>query len=94
MMSNFLKHPVFCSYFGMSRQRFDHLLTLIGPKIQHKNNRRYTISASERLALTVPISAAGDSQQTAALGFRLGRATMCKTLKETCVAITIKGHFQ
>lgn len=72
----------------MSPERFEHLLTLVGPLIAKKFCRsRKTISESERLLLTLRYLATGDSQQTHSFQFRIGKATISKILRETSEAI-------
>ena len=72
----------------MSPDRFNHLLSLVEPLIRKSDTRfRKSISASERLALTLRILATGDSQQTLSYSFRIGKATVSKTVSETCEAI-------
>ncbi|XP_065665584.1 uncharacterized protein LOC136087008 [Hydra vulgaris] len=48
---------------------------------------RQTISPSERLTVTLRYLATGDSQQTQAFYFRLGRTTVCNIINETTKAI-------
>lgn len=72
----------------MSPERFEHLLTLVGPLIAKKFCRsRKTISESERLLLTLRYLATGDSQQTHSFQFRIGKATISNILRETSEAI-------
>ena len=72
----------------MSPERFDHLLALVGPKIAKKDTSfRKSISAAERLALTLRFLATGDAQQSLSYSFRIGKATVSKIISETCDAI-------
>ena len=72
----------------MSPDRFNHLLSLVEPLIRKSDTRfRKSISASERLALTLRFLATGDSQQTLSYSFRIGKATVSKIVSETCEAI-------
>ena len=72
----------------MSPERFDHLLALVGPKIAKKDTSfRKSISAAERLALTLRFLATGDAQQSLRYSFRIGKATVSKIISETCDAI-------
>ena len=69
----------------MSPERFEHLLSIVGPHISKKAFRfRVPIPASERLALTLRYLATGDSQQSQSFYFRIGRATVSKIIRETC----------
>ena len=70
----------------MTPQRFDILLKLVEPFITH-NGPRKPISPAERLAVTLRFLSTGDSQQTIALSYRMGRSTVCKIVRETCAAI-------
>ena len=72
----------------MSPDRFNHLLSLVKPLIRKPDTRfRKSISASERLALTLRFFATGDSQQTLTYSFRIGRDAVSKIVSETCDAI-------
>lgn len=72
----------------MSPERFDHLLSMVGPHITKLHCRsRETISPGERLVVTLRYLATGDSQQSQAINFRLGRSTVSNIVRETCEAI-------
>lgn len=72
----------------MSPERFEHLLSLVGPLISKTSTRmREPISEAERLTLTLRFLASGDDQQSLAFSFRLGRTTVIHILRETCSAI-------
>ena len=71
--------------FRMSPQRFDHLLTLVEPRIR-KNDANFTkaIPPAERLAIPLRFLASGESQQSLAFLFRVGRSTISRIITETC----------
>ena len=72
----------------MSPERFEHLLTCVGPLISKGPCRsRKPISAAERLLVTLRYLATGDSQQSQSFYFRMGRSTVSNVLRETCDAI-------
>lgn len=72
----------------MTPQRFEHLLSLVAPLISKKSTKlRSSISAAERLTLTLRYLASGDSQQSQAFNFRIGRSTVSMIIRETCDAI-------
>ena len=72
----------------MTPERFQHLLSLVGPFISKRCCRsRQTISAAEQLVIVLCYLATGDSQQSQSVNFRVGRATICKMIKQTCYAI-------
>ncbi len=74
-----------CRFIRISPERFEHLLSIVGPLISKTTCRsRVPIPASERLALTLRYLATGDSQQSQSFYFRIGRATVSKIIKETC----------
>ena len=78
-------HESFYKYFRMTPQRFDHLLSLVGPLISHQETKfRAPVSASERLAVTLRYLATGDSMQTIAFSYRLGHSTVCNIIDHTC----------
>nr|XP_004212775.1 putative nuclease HARBI1 [Hydra vulgaris] len=72
----------------MSSDRFEHLLSLIGPLIIKKYcPSKESICPSQRLIVTLRYLATGESQQTQSFYFRVGRATVCNIIEETCCAI-------
>lgn len=72
----------------MTPNRFDHLLTLVGPLIQKETTRfREPISAPQRLALTLRFLATGESQQSLSFSYRMGKTTVSKIVSETSSAI-------
>ena len=75
-------------YLRMSPERFEHLLTLVGPLISKKATKmRELISAAERLTLTLRMLASGDDQQSLAFSYSQGRTIVCHILRETCSTI-------
>ena len=75
-------------YLRMSKERFDHLLSLVREKITEKDTRlREAITAEERLVITLRYLSAGMSRQDLCYNFRVGRATVSNILKEVCDAI-------
>lgn len=89
----------FCCLFRflrMSPERFEHLLTHVGPLLTKKPCRsRQPISAAERLMITLRFLATGDSQQTQSFLFRVGRSTVSGIIRETCEAIwtALQGEY-
>ena len=80
----------------MSPERFEDLLTLVGPLIAKKPCRsRSSISEAERLMVTLRYLATGDSQQSQSFSFRIGRSTISNVLRETCEGIwlALKGQY-
>ena len=72
----------------MSPERFEHLFNLVGPLIAKQDtNYRKSISAKKRLVITLRYLAEGCSQQALSLGFRVGKSTVSKILKEVCEAL-------
>ena len=72
----------------MTPNRFEHLVTLVAPLIEKRTTRfREPISASQRLALTLRFLATGESQQSVSFRYRVGKATVCKIVSETSLAI-------
>ena len=75
-------------YLRMTPERFEHLLSLVGPRITKTNTRmREAISAAERLTLTLRYLASGDDQQSLSFSYRIGRTTVSHIIKETLYAI-------
>ena len=77
-----------CRYMRMSPESFDCILREIAPDISKKSTcMRETISAEERLALTLRYLASGESQQSLSYSFRIGRSTASGIISEVCEAI-------
>ena len=74
----------------MTPNRFEHLVTLVAPLIEKRTTRfREPISASQRLALALRFFATGESQQSLSFSYRVGKATVCKIVSETCLQYTM-----
>ena len=72
----------------MSPDRFDHLLSLVGPLIAKKRcQSRKPISPSERLPVAIRYLATGDSQQSHSFYFIIGRPTVSNIVREACNAL-------
>ena len=72
----------------MTPERFEHLLHPVAPYIQKKLCRsRVPIPPSERLVITLRYLATGDSQQSQAFNFSVGRSTTCNIIHSTCLGI-------
>ena len=75
----------FFRFVRMTPQRFEHLLSLVGPHLQRTTTQmREPISPVERLVLALRFLASGDSQQSLCLSFRISREAICIILSETC----------
>ena len=75
-------------YLRMSKERFDHLLTLIRDKITKNDTKlREAITAEERLVITLRYLASGMSQQDLCYNFRVGRTTASNIVSEVCIAL-------
>ena len=75
-------------YIRMTPERFEHLLSLVGPLITKVNTKmRQAISAAERLTLTLRYLASGDDQQSISFSYRIGKTTVCHIIQETLNAI-------
>ncbi|XP_029659443.1 protein ANTAGONIST OF LIKE HETEROCHROMATIN PROTEIN 1-like [Formica exsecta] len=70
----------------MNVERFEYLLSLVGPLI--KKREMYTaISPTQRLAMALRFLAAGDSQYTQSFLYRCGQSTVSQILAETTRAL-------
>ena len=75
-------------YLRMSKERFDHLLSLLRKQIAKKDTRlREAVSAEERLVITLRYLSQGMSQVTLCYNFRVGRQTVSNIVKEVCDAL-------
>lgn len=72
----------------MSPDRFEHLLSLVGPFIKKEDtNYRKAIEPAQRLALTLRYLASGDSQQSLTFSFRMSASSVSNIIRETTVVI-------
>ena len=72
----------------MTLNRFEHILTLVALLTEKRTTRfRERISASQRLTLQLHFLATGESQQSLDFSYRIGKATVSKTVSETSLAI-------
>ena len=75
-------------YLRMSKERFDHLLSLVRDKITKKNTRmREAVTPEERLVITIRYLATGMAQQTLCYNFRIGRTTASNIVRDVCIAL-------
>ena len=66
----------------MSKDKFDHLLSLLEPSLQKKDtNCRKAIPAKKRLVLTLRYLASGSTQQDISFSFHIGRSTCSGIIK-------------
>ncbi|KAK7794094.1 hypothetical protein R5R35_010296 [Gryllus longicercus] len=80
--------PGFQNYCRLSVTECETLLNLIGPQISKKNTRfRESISAKERLMVTLRFLATGDSYRTLMYEFRIADSTLSLLIPEVCKAI-------
>ncbi|XP_040069512.1 putative nuclease HARBI1 [Ixodes scapularis] len=78
----------FFMYFRMTRQRFEHLLSLVGPLLLKKVTFwRTPIAPAERLSLTIRYLAHGASQAICSTSYRIGRSTTSGIIRDTCMAL-------
>lgn len=80
----------------MSPERFEHLLSLVAPKITKEHtNFRVPISPDQRLVVTLRYLATGQTQQSLSFEYRIGKSTLSYILAETSQAIydSLKGDF-
>ena len=77
----------FFKYTRMSPERFDHLLSLIRPKIEKEYKVRPPISGEERVVATLQHLASGDSKQSISYQYKMGKSTINGIIDEVCDAI-------
>lgn len=80
-------HDSFIKFFRMTPEKFDLLLSYVGPIITKSSKWRKPISAGERLAITLRFLASGEEMQDISFNFRVGLSTVSGIIRETCDAI-------
>ncbi|CAG7666789.1 unnamed protein product [Allacma fusca] len=85
----------FFETFRMTPESFQELLAIVGPSLKKQNCVREAISPSERLLMTLAYLVSGDQQKSIAKNYRVGKATVCFIVRETCKSIfdTLKPLF-
>ena len=79
----------FMEYLRMDEDHFNHLVSLVSPLIKKDDTcMREAISPAERVALTLPFLATGESFHSLAFQFRISRHAISYIVDETCAAIT------
>ncbi|CAG7823896.1 unnamed protein product, partial [Allacma fusca] len=74
-------------YFRMNKETFEEILSMLGDRLEHGQNHLRPISALERLAITMRFLAAGSSQVSLALNFRVSPSSVNVIIRETLEAI-------
>ncbi|XP_031349654.1 uncharacterized protein LOC116175602 isoform X1 [Photinus pyralis] len=77
----------FFNFFRMTRETFDELLRLVGPKIEKQNVIRESVHPLIRLQITLRYLASGDSMMSMHYMFRVGKNTVSQIIAETCQVI-------
>ena len=83
-------HEYFFKYFRMLPHKYEKLLFHIAPLITKSSLRRESISADQRLCITLRYLVTGDSIVTIASSYRVAPTTVGRIISETCIAIWAK----
>ena len=86
----------FQNYFRLTKTQFDKLLTLVAPKISKVDTHyRESISAEERLMVTLRFLATGSSMTSLHYEWCISVASLSLMIPETCDAIytSLKGQY-
>ena len=76
----------------MTPERFEHLLSMVGPRIKKKDTRmREAIGPAERLTLTLRYLASGNDQQSLSFSYRIGKATVSNIHETLTAMVSVKG---
>lgn len=80
-------HEMVYKYCRMSSDLFDHLLSIVEPRIEKQYVIRDPIPARTRLLVCLRYLASGDSMSSIAYAFRIGVKTVSIIISETCEEI-------
>ena len=80
-------HESFYKYFRMTPERFDHLLSLVGPMLSKKSLYREPISPDERFAVILRLLATSNYLQTIPFSYRLCHTTVGRIIPEVFYAL-------
>lgn len=80
----------------MAPTEFEEFLHLVAPSLTKESRFRDTLSAEERLCVTLRHVVTGDSDTIISMNYRMGSATVGRIIKETRDVIRdilfLKGH--
>ena len=79
----FFDEMLFYQQFRMTPQKYEHLLTLVAPRITKSQMKREAISPGERLSVTLRYLVTGDAQTTIAASYRMSKTSVHRIIKET-----------
>ena len=82
-------HELFFRYFRMLPDKFEELLSIVGPSLLKNCRNREPISPEERLSVTLRHLATGDSHATIAMCYRMSPTTVGRIIMETCQIIWV-----
>ncbi|XP_077137452.1 uncharacterized protein LOC143802541 [Ranitomeya variabilis] len=78
----------FIQFCRLTIQAFDRLLIILAPHLSYEHTvRRRSISAEERLLITLRFLATGESYTSLHLQFRVGKSTISQIMRCTCTVI-------
>ena len=78
---------LFFRYFGISPEKFDHLLIVVRNQIEKKDTTfRKSFPAAGRLAITLRYLTSDETQQSFSYSYRIGRSTVSTVIAQTCKA--------
>ena len=77
----------FSRYFRMSPDRFENLLSIVGPRLIKVCRSREPITPIEGLAVTVRCLASGDSHRSLYYAYRISCSSISNISSETCQVI-------
>ena len=82
-------HELFFRYFRMLPDKFEELLSIVGPSLLKNCRNREPVSPEERLSVTLRHLATGDSHATIAMSYRMSPTTVGRIIMETCQIIWV-----
>ena len=83
-------HEYFFKQFRMLPHKYEKLLCYVAPRITKSSIKRESISADQRMCITLRYLVTGDAKATIASSYRVGPATVGRIISETCSAIWSK----
>lgn len=83
-------HEYFFKHFRMLPDKYEKRLSYVAPLIRKSSLRRESISADQRLCITLRYLVTGDAKATIASSYRVGPTTVGRIISETCNAIWTK----
>ena len=92
VLGSFTEHN-WMENFRMTQETFIYLCDQLKAEIEKQNTRMRCVSTERRVAITLWVLATPSEYRSVAHLFGVARCTVCKIVRDTCIAIVKKTYF-